>query len=163
MDDRNLVVDANIVVDTILAVSGKDTSRSNALKKLWALMGTSVLVEGELVIVRPVVSRHIAKVSRTVLLRKGLTDSEIDAGLRFVVSRVHATGGTLERADEDYKALSRRAWARHGTDTEDEAVLACAERNAAAVLTDDREFRQYLGDRKVACFSATEFISVTVR
>ena len=64
--------------------------------------------------------------------------------------------------EEDYALLARRSWYRGGTGKWDEAVLACAERHSAAILTRDQRFHEYVSQRTdVTAWLPQEFVRWT--
>ncbi|MCP4794233.1 MAG: PIN domain-containing protein [Actinomycetia bacterium] len=143
----NLVLDANIVVDLIKQAVGAEQP-AREMRELNAALQTDQY--------RPVISRHIAEVTATVL-RRSMPEESARTGLNYLGAWLRSVGGHVDTSKEDYQELSQRCWKRFGTDTEDEAVLACAERNEAAVVTNDRDFAQYLGDRKITSWSLDSF------
>lgn len=157
--DRKLVVDVNVVVLLALEVVGVHTGQRRILEALCGLLNRPVVIDGIDVTIRPVLTRHIVFTAETVLNRELANPETAAKALRFAVSRLTGKGGVYDSTEEDYKALSRRSWVRFGTDTEDEAIVAASERHHAAILTEDKDLRQYLGDRKIAHWSLTELVS----
>ena len=160
--DGMIVVDANVVVDLALELAGVRTGRRDEIEALLNRIGRDVVIDGETVRIRPVLSWHIVTVARGAVARY-LGAEQADRMVVLAFKRLMARHGTYDPTVEDYQALARRCWARCGTDTEDEAVLACAERHHAAVVTNDADFRQYLGDLKVAAWSVATFAADAVK
>lgn len=158
-NDRNLVVDVNVVVDLALEFAGVQTGQRQDLETLCGLLYRPVVLENELVTIRVVLTRHIMETAEVVLSRKLSDPHQVAGALRFAINKLHRKTGTLDGTIENYDELSKRSWARLGTDTEDEAIVAAAERHRAAVLTEDKDLLQYLGDRKIAHWSLTGLIA----
>lgn len=154
-----VVIDVNAVIDLTLEFAGIPTGHRAELEALLHLIGREVIIDDEIVLIQPVISRHIVDVARTVLRRK-MNDSQIERVLQVVLRRILVRNGILDDTVEDYRALSQLSWARCGTDTEDEAIVACAERFNAGVITADKELRQYLTARKFPSWSIDEFVSI---
>jgi len=158
--DRFVVVDVHYVVDLGLEWAGVQTGRRQELVALLALLGRTAVLDDEVVRIRPVLSEHIYQTALNVLSRT-LSTQEATRALLAASKTILAQAGVFDSTHEDYNELSRRCWARLGTDAEDEAILACAERHHASVVTRDADFAQYLGDRKVAHWTATELVSAS--
>lgn len=159
--DRFVVVDVHYVVDLALELSGVQTGRRAEIESMINLFGRTVVLEDEVVHVRPLLSEHIYRTAKLVLGRR-LSPADAQRFALGAAKYILRCDGEFDATKEDYWALSRRAWVRCGTDAEDEAVLACAERYHASVLTRDADFRQYLSDRKVATFTAVELVSASM-
>lgn len=159
-DTRYLVVDANVLVDLALELAGTPRQPGQCLKAFVTTVRQPMLeIDGELAHVRVVLSKHIMEQARKALVQEGRAPEDA-VRLAIQAARiVLGPDGVYDETDEDYKELSRRAWARLGTDAEDEAVLRCAEAHDAAILTRDRDFASYLDDRKVAHWSLNEFLN----
>ncbi len=157
--DCRVVIDVNVVVDLALELSGVRTGHRRALESLLGTLGEVTVWRGESVRLRPILSSHIVTTARSVL-RRGRGAQEAEVLLRAAVRNIHLRGGIYDDTREDYYVLAARARDFFGTDAEDEAVLACAQRCHAAVLTEDREFRQYLADRHVQCWGLEAFCLV---
>ena len=160
---RRVVVDVMFVVDLAREFAGESTNRRMGLKKLFVARrhDNPVLAEGELVRVNIALSHHIVDTATKVLCRKYRYDPA--RAKRYVEEASDAftgigPGGHYDSAPENREKLGRRVWSRYATNSEDEAVLRFAEDNHAAILTDDINFRRYLGTRGVACWSLEEFL-----
>lgn len=160
-DTRYLVVDANVLVDLALELADAPTGRRLALEAfLFAVHQPELVIAGEHVHVRVVLSKHIVRMARQPLVRRGIAPAKATEAVLAAARLLLGSDGLRDDTDEDYKALSRRSWARCGTDAEDEAVLRCAEAYGAGILTNDRPFASYLSDRLVAHWSLDEFVLV---
>ena len=158
---RYLVVDANVLVDLALELAGIPTSRRQALEALLCVVHQpELVVDGERVHLRVVLSKHIVRMAYRPLVRRGVPHAKAVDSIVAAARLMLGNDGLRDGADEDYKALGWRAWTRYGTDAEDEAVLRCAEDHTARILTNDREFAGYLDDRKVGNWSLDGFLDV---
>lgn len=159
--DRMLVVDVNVVVDLALEFTGVPTGQRRTLELICGAIGRRLVLENEDVIIRSVVTKHIVDTARTVLRRKVADEAQVERALGFALKRLLSRSGLYDDTVEDYTVLAKRSWVRYGTDTEDEAIVAAAERHRAAVLTEDKDLRQYLGDRKIAAWSMQSLLAAT--
>ena len=107
---------------------------------------------------RVVLSKHIVCMAYRPLVRRGIAHPEAVEAVMTAARLLWGTDGVRDDTDEDYKALDRRSWDRYGTDTEDEAVLRCAEAHTAGIVTDDQDFAGNLRDRKVPSWSLDGFL-----
>jgi predicted nucleic acid-binding protein len=158
--EARVVVDVNVVVDLALELGGVRTGHHRELEFLLGALGKVSTMEGEPVLLRPVLSHHVLQTGYTVL-RRGRSAEEAKVLLHAAAKNLFLRRGVYDATREDYRALAASAQHYLGTDAEDEAVLACAQRSGAAVLTEDREFRQYLGDRGIRCWGLAAFCCVT--
>lgn len=156
---RKVVVDVNDVINLTLEFAGVHTGHRAELETILQMLGRDVVINDELVLIQPVISRHIVDVARTVLRRR-MDALQLESVLKVALRRILVRNGIFDATVEDYRALSRLCWARGGTDTEDEAVVACAERKNAGVITEDKELLTYLNGRKIPCWSIKEFVVI---
>lgn len=156
---HRLVVDANILVDMCLEKAGVLTGRRGVLDRFLMAVSHPVELDGSSVLVTMVLSEHIVKQAERALVVKYRFQPDAAARSVFVAAKfLLGDHGLYDPTVEDYALLSRRAWYRLGTDAEDEAVLACAERTKAGVVTQDKEFLSYLVDsRHWPAWSLTAF------
>lgn len=125
---------------------------------------------GDLVTIQAVLSEHILGEVRHflvrderrpngALVREGLSGAAAERQIKKVVERLLGPGAEPDPTEEDYNLLGRRSWYRGGTGKWDEAVLACAERHGAALLTRDQRFHEYVSQRTdVTAWLPHEFV-----
>lgn len=153
-----LVIDANVVVDLAREIGGQSTGQRTWLEAMCSSLNNPVRIDGEAVVMYPVMSEHIVRMAGQSLHRY-FPEAEAKRTHKLAVQAILKKGGLYDPTQEDYKTLARQCWAHYGTDTEDEAVVACAVRNRAAVLTNDRDLGGYLDDRHIANWSTSELAS----
>ena len=151
MQSVNLVLDANIVVDLVRGFTDAPSENQRDLATFVNTLGDSV---------RPVVSLHIVNVARTKLAEKYVGEAQADKLLTRTLNVLKTKGLVFDSTKEDYPALNLQCRSRFGTDTEDEAVVACAERKHASLVTNDRDLRSYMRQtRIVETWSLSEYVA----
>ena len=156
---RHVVVDANVLVNMARELADSPTGRRRELKAFVSVVHRpEVVIDGERVHLRVVLSKHIVRMAYRPLVRRGITDPKAADAVLVAARLLLGPDGLQDDTDEDYRALDRRSWTRYGTDAEDEAVLRCAEAHTAGIVTDDRDFASYLRDRKVPNWSLDGFL-----
>ncbi|MCL4413424.1 MAG: PIN domain-containing protein [Actinobacteria bacterium] len=144
--------------------------RKRDTKRVLALLGTPLEFHGEVTSIEVVLSEHILgevkhflareeRLPNGALVRPGLSVPDTERQVKGVIKLLLDAGAHPDPTEEDYDELGRRSWYRGGTGKWDEAVLACAERHGAAILTRDQKFHKYVQERtNVQAWYPHEFV-----